>query len=159
MHYRRQVRDGDPGEATPRYAVAGSTKTRECVACGGSFLLMEFPRCANRRRSKLCAGCFEVRAERRRENAELTENDLWRSRNLRRYGITLDEFAARLAAQGGRCLLCHTDTPGGQGHFHVDHCHDTNRVRGLLCSRCNVGIGMLGHDVGVLRRAIDYLSE
>ncbi len=76
------------------------------------------------------------------------------------YGLTLDDFNAMLAAQDGRCAICKTTEPGGKGGvFQVDHCHDSMKVRGLLCDACNRGIGMLRHDVSVLAGAIAYLSR
>jgi Recombination endonuclease VII len=75
------------------------------------------------------------------------------------YGITVAEFDKILAAQGGRCAVCRTDDPGGRGHFHVDHCHQTGAVRGVLCHRCNTGIGLLGDNLGSLLAAVEYLSE
>jgi hypothetical protein len=76
----------------------------------------------------------------------------------RRYGITLEQYEAMLAAQGGTCALCPTPTPGGKGRFHVDHCHDTGKVRGLLCMRCNTGIGCLNHNTDTLLKAVAYLK-
>lgn len=46
-----------------------------------------------------------------------------------------------------------------QFHFHIDHCHDTGNVRGLLCNKCNQGIGLLNDDPIVLERALYYLKE
>jgi hypothetical protein len=66
-----------------------------------------------------------------------------------KYGMTQDDYERLLAAQGGKCALCGTDQIGRygknakwkSGHWQVDHCHRTGRVRGLLCHQCNVRIG------------------
>ena len=64
-----------------------------------------------------------------------------------------------LEAQNGRCKICGTDTPMGTGAFHVDHCHMTNKVRGLLCHKCNVGLGHFNDNISLLSTAILYLNE
>jgi hypothetical protein len=70
-----------------------------------------------------------------------------RDQQLRRdYGISLQDFDAILAHQGGACAICRerfTRTP------HVDHDHDTRVVRGLLCSQCNRGLGCFDDDVEI----------
>lgn len=79
--------------------------------------------------------------------------------NLKRaYGITIEEYDAMLMAQGGLCLICHTDSPGGRGRFNVDHDHDTGKIRGLLCQSCNIAIGHMREDPKRLRSAADYLE-
>lgn len=75
----------------------------------------------------------------------------------RKYGISLAERDAMLEAQGGRCAICQTDAPGPRGLF-VDHCHETGRVRGLLCHKCNYAVALLCDDPGRCRRAATYLS-
>lgn len=75
-----------------------------------------------------------------------------------KYGITAAEFDTMLAAQGGGCAVCGTTEPPGRGQrFHVDHCHSTGRVRGLLCNECNVGLGKFKDSTDLLRRAAEYL--
>lgn len=75
------------------------------------------------------------------------------------YGMTAEEFDARLAAQGGVCAICGTPEWNGKGdHPHVDHCHETSQVRGLLCRGCNNGLGNFGDDPARLRAAADYLE-
>ena len=64
-----------------------------------------------------------------------------RDRYLRRnYGIGLDRHDALLMAQGGVCAIC-KQAPSKCGSLHVDHCHITGMVRGLLCTHCNRGVG------------------
>lgn len=83
-----------------------------------------------------------------------------RGLNLRQnYGITLEDFDQMLAAQNGRCAICQTTTPGGRGAFNVDHCHDTGKVRDLLCMDCNTGLGKLKHNPALLRQAADYIER
>lgn len=77
----------------------------------------------------------------------------------RAYGITPEQFAEKLAAQDGRCAVCRADQPGGKGGWHVDHCHTSGRIRGLLCHHCNVGLGNFKDNVENLRAAIAYLER
>lgn len=97
-------------------------------------------------------------------------NNLERAQENRRrfnlsniYGMTVAEYDAILAKQGNVCAICGNGEPGAHGRtrkqfrLSVDHCHDTGRVRGLLCQRCNRAIGLLGDDPVVLRKAITYL--
>lgn len=80
--------------------------------------------------------------------------------NLKRlYGMTLDQFESMLQSQGGRCKSCQTDKPGGRGAFHVDHCHQTGRIRGLLCHKCNVTLGNAGDSIEWLMSLVRYLQE
>lgn len=80
---------------------------------------------------------------------------------LRRiYGISVGDYEAKLAEQGGACAICKSDKAGGVGKFmKVDHDHKTGVVRGLLCHTCNFGIGALKDDPIVLLSAVDYLNR
>ncbi len=73
------------------------------------------------------------------------------------YGITPDEYQAMLAKQDDRCAICRADVPGGKGGWHVDHCHETKRVRGLLCHCCNIMLGQAQDDPERLEAAARYL--
>ncbi len=64
----------------------------------------------------------------------------------KRYGITPEDYAAMLAAQGGKCAICHGGPNGPGTRLHVDHCHNGGQVRGLLCSKCNTAVGLLDND-------------
>lgn len=85
--------------------------------------------------------------------------DKWREGVMRRdFGITVAKYDEMLASQNGRCAVCFTDTPDGKGRFHVDHCHSTSKVRGLLCHRCNTGLGLFRDSPDALSRAVEYLK-
>jgi hypothetical protein len=90
----------------------------------------------------------------------LRERD--RKGNLKRlYGISVEEFDAMLATQGGACAICGETQAGGRWkrRFHVDHHHGTGAIRGLLCNGCNVGIGSFREDPEVMQKAIEYLRK
>jgi hypothetical protein len=76
-----------------------------------------------------------------------------------RYGLTEQMYADMLAAQGDACAVCRSDRwPGQHNVPHVDHDHDTGKVRGLLCGKCNLAIGQMDDDAQRLRAAADYLD-
>lgn len=79
----------------------------------------------------------------------------------RKFGLTLDEFNALRAAQANCCAICSmpfTEAVRGDGAVAVDHDHRTGRVRGLLCFKCNAGIGYLRDSAVLLRMAASYLD-
>lgn len=78
---------------------------------------------------------------------------------MRNYGVTPEQYEAMLEVQANRCAICRTDTPGGKGTWHVDHCHDSKAVRGLLCHHCNIMLGNAKDDPAVLRSAAAYLEN
>ena len=80
---------------------------------------------------------------------------------LRQYGLTPNEFDSLLQSQSGCCALCGAVKKGwntGKG-LHIDHCHHTGRVRGILCGDCNTALGRFGDDPVRLRAAADYLER
>jgi hypothetical protein len=79
----------------------------------------------------------------------------WTLRN--KFGITPDDYQRMLEDQGGVCAVC-GGLDYGNKKLAVDHDHATGKVRGLLCRRCNMGIGLLQDDQRVLRRALAYLE-
>lgn len=76
----------------------------------------------------------------------------------KRYGITLEDYERMLREQGGRCRICRADKQGKKAdrRFHVDHDHGTGKVRGLLCTRCNVSLGWYEQ---WKKQALQYLRE
>lgn len=77
----------------------------------------------------------------------------------RRFGIDEAEYDRMFLEQGGQCAICRSTEPRGRWDmFHVDPCHTTGRVGGLLCSGCNTALGLLGDAEG-LRRALAYVTN
>ncbi len=82
-----------------------------------------------------------------------------------RYGIDADAYEAMFKRQGGVCLICKKPETSLNQHTHeprllsVDHCHDTGKVRGLLCKRCNTGIGAFEEDPKLMQAAIRYVRR
>lgn len=70
-----------------------------------------------------------------------------------RYKLSWDDYQGLITKQEGRCAICDTEAP-----LVVDHCHETKRVRGLLCNACNVGIGFLKEDKDIMKKALEYIS-
>lgn len=107
----------------------------------------------------------QLRAERRRRGIRGRvprgfHKDLRSQRLWQKYEMTPRQFDALLAMQGGRCAICGTDNPKSKhGVFHVDHCHETGRIRGILCNPCNVAIGKLGDTPEALLKVYNYLSR
>jgi len=77
-----------------------------------------------------------------------------------RYGISLSDYRKMYYEQGGMCPICMKVKPiSGNTKMHVDHCHNTNKVRGLLCSSCNTNLGRFNDSIDMLERAIYYLKD
>ncbi len=82
---------------------------------------------------------------------------------LRKFAMTAEQYDQMAAAQQETCAICRK-AESAQGSFvlskklAVDHDHQTGEIRGLLCQRCNIGIGMFLHDETLLRQAIVYIA-
>ena len=83
--------------------------------------------------------------------------EYWYNYNiLQRYGVTRKQYDVMLALQEGVCAIC---GKGDNRRLGVDHNHESGKVRGLLCNKCNHGIGCFNDDVTLLQKAINYLKE
>ena len=77
--------------------------------------------------------------------------------DLKKRGLTVDEFNKMFMDQGGYCAICGVHQQMFKKRLHVDHCHLTGKVRGLLCANCNHVLGKAKDDIGILSRSIKYL--
>lgn len=78
----------------------------------------------------------------------------------RTYDITFEDYESLLKSQNGCCAICKSRIGNSRtSRLFVDHCHNTMKVRGLLCSSCNHGLGQFKDSPKLLRRAIEYLGS
>lgn len=74
------------------------------------------------------------------------------------YGITLAEYDKMFEDQNGKCAICGSPDEVEGRRLAIDHCHDSGRVRGLLCGKCNRGLGLFYDNKQLLENAISYLA-
>jgi len=79
--------------------------------------------------------------------------------NLKRYGITKKEYLEMFNEQNGCCKICKTHQSKLKSGLHIDHNHNTGKIRGLLCSKCNQALGLLNEDVSLLTDSLKYLEN
>lgn len=82
-----------------------------------------------------------------------------KSQRFRKFGLTEAKYNAALEKQAFKCALCTSPQPGGVGDWHIDHCHKTGRVRGLLCKNCNLGLGLFKDNPDLLEAGAVYLKQ
>lgn len=75
------------------------------------------------------------------------------------YGLSLEEYNALWSAQGEACGGCGSTSPRHKKGWHLDHCHDTKKVRGILCHHCNISLGHMQDSAENLRRLADYIER
>lgn len=95
---------------------------------------------------------FKIRGQKHRQDRMPYYKDYYLRKN---YGITLKEYELLYDDQKGECFICHDY----QEVLHVDHCHSTNVIRGLLCNSCNLALGLFKDNKENFIRAISYLNR
>jgi hypothetical protein len=76
----------------------------------------------------------------------------------RQYGISLEKFEAIKKTQNNACCICGDSFSIGK-FTHLDHCHKTNQIRGILCNHCNRGLGAFKDSIKILKSAQKYLQK
>lgn len=83
----------------------------------------------------------------------------------KRYGLNLKEYKILLKYQNSVCAICKQKETRKDSHSNnvtklsIDHCHKSGKVRGILCNKCNNGLGRFKDDIKLLKSAIDYLKR
>ncbi len=111
------------------------------------------------------SACHLCALKRRRDIYHETKfPDSQRERNLKKdFGISVSDYEEMLAKQNYSCKICGVSAEEEKlrtsKRLAVDHCHTTGRVRGLLCRKCNTGLGNFNDDISLLCKSINYLKE
>jgi hypothetical protein len=108
-----------------------------------------------------CKVCESKRAKELYKNNRLERILNQRKVNiLNKYGVTEDDYKTMLKTQKSKCAICGSTEIKRKGakYFNIDHCHETNKVRGLLCHNCNIVLGKIEDSKAWLKQALIYLS-
>lgn len=147
------------------------TQSKVCKVCGERKSFDFFTKQTESRDLK-CSTCKECLQAYRRATKEHTskykkvynveKREYIRYKRLYdKYGVTKEWYFEQLEKQEHKCAICSCEEPKGNGnvHFHVDHCHSTGKVRGLLCSSCNTALGNFKDSTELMRKAIEYIDN
>lgn len=116
----------------------------------------EKPYVGRRSDSRFCTRECKAK-EREKDGRAAASVRKWQMKD--RYGLEPADYHRMLSEQGGGCAICGTFDPQGRGRFHIDHDHTNGRIRGLLCTECNIGLGKFKDDPELVRKAVDYLDR
>jgi len=107
-----------------------------------------------------CKVCFKLSQTKFKESNPQRHREIdFKSRLKRRYGISLNTHEEILSSQEYKCAICKVSKCSSGLQFSVDHCHETGKVRGLLCCLCNKGLGSFKDNTAFLKEAIQYLER
>lgn len=104
-------------------------------------------------KSRECKSCAAERSRQWRQK----HGNMRRKRLRAQYNMSVQDYEEMFARQGGGCWICGA-VPGDGKHLDIDHDHQTNKVRGLLCNRCNRGLAIFKDSIELLGRALGYLN-
>ncbi len=126
-----------------------------CPKCGETELNQFYKsKKTGLRSNAYCANCHKENCKKRYHSKSMMQR---RAEKAITYGLSPQEYIDMYEKQNGLCAICNK-VPSTKRGLHVDHCHETKKVRGLLCHGCNIAIGNLKHDVSLLKSAIKYLG-
>lgn len=112
------------------------------------------------RKDGLTAYCKECMSNRTKnwvaENKEVYAESMIASSRKSRFGISREEYQKMLVDQNNQCGICKREI-GWEAA--VDHCHNTKKIRGLLCRKCNLGLGGFKDNIKIIEKAIKYVKE
>lgn len=129
-------------------------KEKICSTCGKVKPLSDYARYKRRKdgHSTRCKTC-DNEVARVYRSSDSRKSTLM----VREYGITLEQHKSMYIDQNGRCALCGEPVPYDM--VNTDHDHKTGKIRGILCRKCNMGLGLLGDNVEGLKTALRYLED
>jgi hypothetical protein len=134
-----------------------TANTKVCTGCDTVLPDSEFHKNKNARK-ELASRCKKCNCAR---SSAHSKSEAGRECRLQRiYGLSTEQFDAMLESQNHQCAICGSQEAHGRWEqFHIDHNHATDKVRGLLCNRCNTLLGMADDQIAILLAAVKYLEE
>lgn len=131
----------------------GLLKNKRCPRCDKTKSVDEFVRnrSAADGRGAYCKPCHNVVSRENRIKHHGSTRSFWLKR---RYGVDAVQVEWMILQQGGKCAICRK-----RPAKHVDHDHESNRVRGILCFNCNRGLGYFKDDIIRMCQAADYVES
>lgn len=134
-------------ETTKRYRARDPEKTRERNRLA-----------ARKRRALDPERAKQYQREYQGKNRETVAKRMREWRRLKAFGLTSETFEQMFEGQDRCCAICRGLSTGSKNDWHVDHCHKSGRVRGILCCHCNGMLAYAKDDVETLNSAIQYLG-
>ena len=137
-----------------------AANTRHCKHCGVVHKSHIGPKGYNRCRYQRMRKKELQRVRRYREDPAVKQQQSRRHKEwmlLKLYGLSIENFEQLFEQQKGKCAICGRQFNERTLRPHVDHCHKTKQVRGLLCRKCNPALGSFNDDPRLLRAALRYL--
>ena len=129
---------------------------KKCKQCGRIKPITEFQK-DKTKKDGVRPECKSCTSENRKKNYDFETR---RKHELnRKYENGHEEYKRLFEEQQGKCAICNSPENGRYKSLSVDHCHDTGKIRGLLCNNCNRGIGLLQDSCKVVGTALQYLKE
>jgi hypothetical protein len=132
---------------------------KKCIDCAQVKALSEFYVASrNGSHQPNCKPCGTKRVAKWKAANPERAKKMYRASHIKKaYGLTPEAYDKMYAEQKGACAICRTHSSELPRGLAIDHDHETNEVRGLLCHECNAGIGMLGDDPVNIKSALEYL--
>ena len=130
-------------------------KVFRCIKCKIEKPVSDFPKYKKGRGFQ--GVCKQCKAQWMREDRIKNPERYW-ILDIKKYGITKEYYYKLLKKQNEVCAICGKPEKTKKGLLHIDHCHLTGKVRGLLCANCNTGIGKFYEQIKYLESAIQYLK-
>lgn len=131
---------------------------KRCPICGELKERSEYWKWKSRQDglAAYCIPCFTERnANWNKNNPEKAKSAAIATSRKLRFGISREEYSQMLVNQNNSCAICKKEI---KWEAHVDHCHTTGKIRGLLCRNCNLGLGGFKDNIDTIRKAIDYVQ-
>ena len=125
---------------------------KTCIHCNKEKHEQSFHISGNGKRGNVCHACKQKRYLSSNPEQKKKTN---RRKHLREsYNMSIADYQELYDLQSGLCAICNLELK-----LYVDHCHNTGKIRGLLCNKCNSGIGFLQDDPKIIAKALSYVGE